>query len=68
MCPLISQHTHEMEVNPSLYFQDELHNFGTSKQWIFMARRAIPMIAFPRVRCMFICYSYKMRVRFITEF
>ena len=25
---------------------------------IFMARRAIPMIAFPRVRCMFILYIY----------
>ena len=30
---------------------------------IFMARRAIPMIAFPRVRCMFIyIYNYIMFV------
>ena len=31
--------------------------------YIFMARRAKPMIAFPRV----ICYSYRIRARSITE-
>ena len=38
------------------------YNFNNARHIIFMARRAIPMIAFPRVRCMFIyiysCVTY----------